>query len=236
MKEAQIKLKVDQPELLRGNILRRAICALFPNEPIFSQHAEDGTNIYTYPLIQYRVTKRDGAVVYGINEGADVLVEKVYPQLQGELKICPTYKDTSNIVRLKIIYKSINMTDSNMEPVIGKTRVYSTVTPLLLLDTKERLDIFTSAGPEDKARLLQKWMVNNLAHIFRKLNMPIAQPIKVPFIELSPVNVRKKGILMTGLAGHFATNIRIGKLGIGHYSSHGYGVVKETTGGGRTQQ
>ena len=60
--------------------LRGAIAALFPDDPLFHQHDEEGL-LYRMPRIQYRWDDA-GAVLVGLEEGARRLLEVPWPGME----------------------------------------------------------------------------------------------------------------------------------------------------------
>lgn len=227
MRETILSLSLDKDtSKIRGKNLRKAICALFPGDPLFSQHEESGKTIKRYPLIQYRLLRNKGVIIYGVNEGADML-EKIHSTMPKTLRISTEYGDTETAVDFKVVGKSVRISEF-ADNLMGKTTLYRTVTPLVLIDRKDRHEAYMAAtSPGEKAALLQGWLVNNLVNIAHELKVSLPAKVIVPLIELNNIEIKKKGIEMIGLKGQFATNMRIGNLGIGRFCSHGFGMVQK---------
>lgn len=225
MRESIIRLKLDQ-DVLVGRNIRKAFCGIFPDRDIYSQHrVEDGKTIVRYPLIQYRKSDIDKnfIVVYGINEGADELL-KIYPKIPDEIEVALDYNQETRKT-YKVLNKTIKVYDLP-DKAIGKLTLYKTVTPIILIDKKARLEAYKKAStPKEKAELIKKWLVNNLVKTAHSLGLSLKEQVEIPYLSLAETAIKKKGIDMIGLKGEFVTNMRIGNLGIGHYASHGFGVV-----------
>lgn len=68
IQQSILRLITEPPLDAYGNSLRGYISNLFPQYAILHNHREDGSFMYLYPRIQYRVTNGEGFII-GREEG-----------------------------------------------------------------------------------------------------------------------------------------------------------------------
>ena len=224
MKEVTLRLSLDKDiSALRGSALRKAICREFQDEAIFSQHAPGtGRTISRYPRIQYRVTARDGAMIYGIAEGADRIIQGLakFPE---SLQIALRYGEAPEAYRIR--RKMLIEEEIPIEATLAKYALYRTLTPIILIDARDRKERFDKASAEERALLAKKWLTGNIMNALKSLSRTTTAAVDVPYVDLDTIEVRKKGIPMIGLRGTFAVNVELGNMAVGHYVSCGFGVI-----------
>lgn len=126
-----------------------------------------------------------------------------------------------------VLGKTIKLSD-HPDEIIGKTTLYKTITPLVLIDRKDRESVYKDARTaQEKALLVRQWLINNLVSIAYGIGLKPPISVNIPYIALREVPIKKKGIDMIGLRGEFATNMIIRGMGIGHLPSHGFGVTEK---------
>jgi hypothetical protein len=221
MKQALLKITLDRRiDGLLGKSIRRAFCKILPDNPLFSQHGQDGKTILRYPLIQYRSGKGNSINIIGFNEGADALCN-----IMGSLPSSLEFPIKEGFLQIgNIVGKTIQMSEVS-DNAIGNYSYYKTLTPILLIDRKERENAYKNSTADEKAQLVRKWLVNNLVKTAYSLGLQLKDRVTIPILDLKEITVKKKGIEIIGFKGEFVTNMNIGDIGIGHFSSHGYGVV-----------
>ncbi|VVB93605.1 Uncharacterised protein [uncultured archaeon] len=197
------------PEKLRGFFGNR-----FREYPILHQHAENGTNFYQYPKVQYKIIEGT-PVILGIEEGAEILKD-----ISWEIEELILGKATYRIEERQIIERTQEFGCSD------KPQQYMFVVPWIALNEKN-YESYLQSDPKNRVTLLHRILVGNLLSISKSLGYVVLGQIKVK-TKLSPVKVISKGIPLIGFEGGFQTNFMIPEyLGIGKSVSRGFGVARK---------
>ncbi len=187
---------------------------LFWDNPYAHQHKPDGSFIYQYPCVQYKLI--DGScLLLGFKDGSEI-VKKTFHSL-----------------------KSINL-DGKWEEILSKglesytasfsftseQKPYSFLTPWLALNEKN-YDRYQRLGSwAKKQELLEKILIGNIISMSKSLGYTVPEPIKANIGKLKEVPTSLKGTPMLGFLGTFSVNFEIPDYwGIGKSVSRGFGTV-----------
>ena len=188
---------------------------VFWDNPYAHHHKSDGSLIYRYPCVQYKII--DGmCVLIGFSEGTEV-IKKTFHDL-----------------------KTINL-DNRWEEVLSKglesykasfSLSYEQIdctflTPWLALNEKnyEKYQRLGSWGK--RKELLEKILIGNIISMSKSLGYTVPAPIEANLGHLKEVKTSLKGTPMLGFLGNFSVNFEIPDYwGIGKSVSRGFGTVK----------
>jgi len=176
-------------------------------------HLADGTDIYRYPKVQYKVIKGHPTIV-ALEEG----IRSIHPHLMEEntLQIGnKTYLGTD----LNIKLSELPVGDSR------QIREYRFETPWLALN-QNNIVKYQEGTEEEKQELLSKILIGNVLSLCKGLGVTVEGQLQVTH-QLKSVFVLYKGKRMEAFTGTFQMNCCIPELcGIGKGTSRGFGTVK----------
>ncbi|RLC10946.1 MAG: hypothetical protein DRH43_05280 [Deltaproteobacteria bacterium] len=172
--EIRVVLETDQKVLAHGNSLRGFISKHFPQNPLLTNHMEDGRTIYIFPRVQYRILE-NRAIIIGVEEGIDVVsaLADHFDYLELGSKKYPILK--------KIVTKQ-------KVPVGISPRMisYRFLKPWLALNKNNysRYKLFDNF--HDKKQLLRNILTANLLSLAKGIEANILENIVVDRLELRP--------------------------------------------------
>lgn len=188
-------------EKLRGFFANK-----FRNEDLFHNHSGE-KDIYRMPLIQYKVI--NGILtVYGINEGADLVVSKFL-----------------NIKEININGEIISEFETELsikdKKFLVDDELHSYKFDSIWLALNDKNHIKYKKGELNLNKVLQ----NNILSNFKGCGIKVEKKIMVKG-EFKEVEVYVKNIKMIGFVGKFICNVEIPKyMGVGKRKSIGFGVL-----------
>ncbi|MBI5193499.1 MAG: CRISPR-associated endonuclease Cas6 [Nitrospirae bacterium] len=203
-------LKKSDAEKIRGYLGN-----MFWDNPSVHHHNADGSFIYRYPCIQYKVINGI-CLLLGFQEGIEV-IKKTFDQL-GLINLNGKWEEIlSKGLESYTAYFSIS---SEQIP-------YSFLTPWLALN-ETNYDKYQRLGSWDKRKeLLEKILIGNIISMSKSLSYTVPGPIKANIINIKEVQTSLKGTPMLGFLGAFSVNFEIPDYwGIGKSVSRGFGTVK----------
>lgn len=199
-------------EKMRGYIGRKYI-----DDFLFHNHREDGTNIYLYPLVQYKVINSKPLII-GIKDGIKSLW-KVFDEIS-ELNLDNRELE---VFDKKSFLKQIQF------GMLDNCQSYSLLTPWLALN-EENYKKYKSIDRNNwkaKKELLAKILEGNILAMSKGLGYTVPEPIKANIIRTKEVPTSLKGTPMLGFLGTFSVNFEIPDYwGIGKSVSRGFGTIK----------
>ena len=176
-------------------------------------HLSDGTEIYRYPKIQYKVLNGKPTIV-AIEEG----IRSIHRHLMEE-KILQIGNKIYSEVELDIKLSELPVGDSKY------VREYQFETPWLALNQANAVRYF-EADEEERKVILGKILIGNVLSICKGLGVTVEGQLKVSH-QLKNIPVYYKGKKMEAFTGKFQINCCIPELcGIGKGTSRGFGTVK----------
>ncbi len=214
IKQAILKLKTNPPLAGHGNSLRGYIANHFPQYDILHNHNRDGSPIYLYPRVQYRIIEGTGYLI-GIEEGV------------------PLIRLIENKIE-KIILKGLDyrVTQKQLVPEDIKFGVaeslinYLFLKPWLALNEKNYLEYMKMGSKRKKDSILSDVLKGNLLSLSKSLGYVVDEQIEVASLNLEEKECFLKGTPMLGFLGTFSVNFEIPDYwGIGKSVSRGFGTV-----------
>lgn len=198
------KFQSRDAEKLRGFFANK-----FRTEDLFHNHNGD-KDIYRMPLIQYKVI--DGILtVYGIKEGADLVVSKFL-----NIKELNINREIFNKFETKLLV------EDKLFLVDDELHCYKFDSIWLALNDKNYSSY--KKGKLDLNKLLQ----NNILSNFKGSGIKVEKKIMVKG-EFKEVEVYVKNVKMIGFLGKFICNVKIPEyFGVGKRKSIGFGSVIES--------
>jgi len=216
VKQCIVQLFPDRPlaPSARSHHLRGAVGSLFPDEKEFHQHEADGSIVYNYPLIQYKII-RGNIFLTGLGKGAESLADL---RLIGTSLVLG--KEEYAVSRQEISYATAEI------GCCFSHFAYRFSTPWLALNEKN-YEIYQCIGDfTRRKKMLARILTGNLLSMSKGLGYTVRNPIKTEFPEIREVKTKLKGIPMLAFTGIFAVNFHIPEYwGIGKSASRGFGTV-----------
>lgn len=192
---------------------------LFWDDPYVHHHKSDGSLIYRYPCVQYKVIN-GLCLLIGFHEGLEA-VKKTFHDLK-EINLDGRWEE--------ILCKGLeSYTDSFT--VVSSQISYSFHTPWLALNEKNYEKYQKLGSWPKKKELLEKILIGNIISMSKSLGYTVPEPIKAKIQNLKEVPTKLKGTPMLGFLGTFSVNFEIPDYwGIGKSVSRGFGTVKRDKG------
>jgi len=219
IKNCVIELVFDRPlgTFVKAKNLRGAIASANRELVHFHHHTINGSLIYTYPLVQYKVIDGEAYIV-GINEGA-IELGKI-DILNKSLKLG---SDKEYVVQEQKIY----FVNSNLGLYKEKIK-YEFLSPWLALNERNYEEYQKLGSWAKRKILLEKILIGNIISMSKGLGYTVPGPIEANILKSKEVNTFLKANPMLGFLGEFEVNFEIPDyLGIGKSVSRGFGTVKK---------
>jgi hypothetical protein len=194
--------------------VRGYISKTFESDANLHNHNKDGSFIYKYPRVQYKIVK-GLPVLMAIEEGINS-VRPIFKVLYGLRLGNEEYEIFEKTLQVRDTYVGIK----------EKLVEYKFLTPWLALNEKnyERYQKYGTWAK--KKELLEKILIGNIISMSKSLGYTVPEPIKVNIIKLKEVQTSLKGTPMIGFLGTFSVNFEIPDYwGIGKSVSRGFGTV-----------
>ena len=181
--------------------------------PLLHNHYDDGTNIYKYPMVQYKVIEKVPTLV-GLNEGAELLNDLF-------LKIDKMILDDREyIINNKNIYTNTFIVD-----VENKLNYYTTLTLWMALNQKNHKIYQALESKEEKEQMLEKILIGNILSFYKAVGFTANDKILAKIVYREK-ETKFKDKNMLGLAVTFITNALLPSyIGIGKSVSRGFGTI-----------
>lgn len=186
----------------------------FADQILLHNHKGDGTFIYTYPRVQFKILNKQ-AVLIGLEEGSDLLAQLWLEVDQTKLGIETLAVQESTVQKRRV--------------EIGESKrmvTYRFLTPWLALNQNNARRYHTLSKDIDRCRLLERILVGNCLSFAKSFHHNVTLRLQADCSKLRPVNRRLKGITMQGFMGLFSVNFLLpDRVGIGKSVSRGFGTV-----------
>lgn len=208
-----IKVNKDNARLLRGYFTNK-----FKTIIAMHNHKEDGSFVYGYPLIQYKIIDSN-PVLIGIGRGADILKSnKVF--LEDEL-ILGGKKYKSNEQDINIDEVEFGVFEEFIE--------YKFITSWLPLN-QENYAKYQNMSLREKDAELNRILTGNIISMCKSLGYQIPKEFKLEVIgDYIPCKklAKNKSILMNSFNGVFRVNFKLPDyIGLGKSVTKGNGVIR----------
>ncbi|MFQ3573540.1 MAG: CRISPR-associated endonuclease Cas6, partial [Thermodesulfovibrionales bacterium] len=172
---------------------------LFWDNPYVHQHEKNGSLIYRYPRVQYKIINRS-CVLIGFNEGLDIIKKKFYDLKEINL----------GGIWHEILSKGLESYTVSFSIISEQqTQTYSFLTPWLALNEKNYEQYQKLGTWAKKKELLEKTLIGNIISVSKSLGYTVPEPIKANISSMKEVQTKLKGIPMLGFLGKFSVNFEI---------------------------
>ncbi len=195
--------------------IRGYLGSVFWDNPHVHHHKENGSLIYRYPRVQYKVI--DGScVLIGFNEGLDI-VKKIFDDLK--------YINLDGRWHC-ILSKSLESYKSFFGLSLDQQSYYF-LTPWLALNHKNYEKYMKSGSWLKRKKLLESIIIGNLISMSKNLGYTVSAQVKADINSAKEIRTYFKGTPVLGFLGTFSVNFEIPDYwGIGKSVSRGYGTIK----------
>ncbi len=195
--------------------LRGYFGTAFAEETLLHHHNADGSLLYDYPRVQFKILDRTAHLI-GIAEGADLVT-----RLWGEV-------DAARIGAEELpVFES---TLARRREALGEaaaTITYQLRTPWLGLNQDNHRAYEADRSPVARQALLARVLVGNCLSLAKSFGHRVGARLSADAGGLQPSITRLKGIAMLGFVGRFRVNFHIpDRAGIGKSVSRGFGTVE----------
>lgn len=217
----QITLQIrTEPSLCEhGNSLRGYIAGIFPQYEILHNHRSDGSLLYLYPRVQYRVLHQEGYII-GIEEGVSV-VREIEPMV-----------DHLNLKGKRYSIRQKQITLENVSFGLNDAFVtFHFIKPWLALNEQNYHEYTRTGNKRKRDIILKNILKGNLLSLAKSIGYVVDKQIEVTSLFLEEKECFLKRTPMLGFLGTFSVNFEIPDYwGIGKSVSRGFGtVVKQRT-------
>lgn len=187
----------------------------FADETALHHHNANGTLVYDYPRVQFKVLDQS-ALLVGLAEGG-VVVERLWREAD----------------RARLGGEELPVLESTLtrrKELLGEceSREYRFANPWLGLNQENhrRHDAADAAG---RRELLARIIIGNSLSLAKSFGLRVGGRLTADASRLRAVPVRLKGVPMLGFVGPFAVNFALpAGLGLGKSVSRGFGTVATT--------
>ena len=202
-----------QVSAFRGAIIEKA----GRENILFHNHIDDDKFVYKYPLIQYKVVRKQPSI-FCLDAGVDE-IHHLFQKKSWNINL------SGNPVELKVDRLDLKTVTLN---VWDKSFDY-TIINWQALNEKNYPAYIKMVSFEEKAQLLQRVLTGNILSFAKGLDWHIDQPIKIQIHEIRNEQLRKmKGIHVGALDVAFSCNVFLPNfIGLGKGVSMGFGIVKQ---------
>lgn len=185
--------------------------------PHFHNHQPDGSSIYRYPLIQYKVTFRKASIVC-LNEGADE-IHHLFQQPDIELRVGDKQLLYS-VENLEAHYHRVQLWQHSFD--------YCLLNWLALNQHHHQRWQELEDDPTEQINLLQSILTGNILAFAKGIGWHVEAPLQVEITKIKQIKpLPFKGRKMLAFTLNFRSNASLPNyIGLGKGASVGFGVVK----------
>ncbi len=194
----------------------------FEDEIHMHNHQPDGTPVYQYPRVQYKVVDQT-ALLVGVNEGSELL-QRLWLEID-ETKI--------GAQQLPVLESSFE-TSSYHISISSKPIEYRFSTPWLALNQKNHEEYNKLESKLTQQDKLARTLAGNCLGMCKSLGLPRFEPherIIADCRRLKPIKTTLKGKRMIAFVGKFSLNLNLpDHIGLGKSVSRGFGTIERIGG------
>lgn len=220
IRQAILKLQTDPLLYEHGNSLRGYISNQFPQYGVLHNHNKDGSFLYFYPRVQYRIIDGMGYLI-GIKEGLDT-IRLIEPLIDSNIAL------KGNVYRIKQKQLTFGSAEFGIKSSLSS---YCFAKPWLALNERNYQEYIKNENKKGRESLFKDILKGNLLSVSKSLGYVVDKEIEVTSLNLKARECFLKGTPMLGFLGNFSVNFEIPDYwGIGKSVSRGFGtVVKQST-------
>ncbi len=217
VKQRIVQIITQEPVKGYGNSLRGYIANRYPDIELVHNHRKDGSLIYIFPRIQYKVISGTPFLI-GIEEGVDIVraIEEELNEVEIGSEVYP-------------IIKKVSIEEEVCFGISEHQVRYNVISPWLALNEEnyKRYNLLNSQIK--KIGLLKKVLTGNLLYLSKGIGYVVLEQIKVSELKIKERETYLKGTPMLGFLGTFSVNFEIPDYwGIGKSVSRGFGTIIRT--------
>ena len=189
----------------------------FEDEIFMHNHNPDGSVIYQYPRVQFKVIDQTATLI-GINEGSELL-QRLWLSFD---------RTRFGDEQLQILEAQFE-TRSEQLAVPADPLEYRFVTPWLGLN-QENFGVYTKTRNAHRRKdELSRILVGNCLGLAKSLGIRFTDRIAADCSRLTSIKTTLKGQGMIGFVGRFTLNLTLpDHLGLGKSVSRGFGTIERT--------
>jgi hypothetical protein len=194
--------------------LRGFVGSAFPEEELVHHHRRDGSLMYEYPRVQFKVIDRTAHLI-GLGEGG-----KVVERLWRELDRARLEREELPVLEATLLRRR--------EPLGGSAALldYRFVNPWLGLNQDNHARYAAARSDAERQALLERVLVGNCLAVAKAFGHWVNERLTADARRLRPRTCRFKDQPMLGFEGPFRVNFRLPTgIGIGKSVSRGFGTV-----------
>lgn len=184
------------------------------HSPLLHNHYQDGSSIYKYPLVQYKVIDHVPILV-GINEGSELLTQLFLKisELNINGKVYPVHS------------KNIEQKKSPVG-IAGELVSYQFVNYWMALNSSNYKE-YSTLSPDQKKIKLNQLLTNNILSFCKGIGIWLEDRVMVKG-EFNERKSKLKDNTMIVFEGGFIGNIWLpGLVGLGKSVSRGFGTIRK---------
>jgi len=203
--------------------LRGFAGSAFPEEELVHHHRRDGSLMYKYPRVQFKVIDRTARLI-GLADGG-VVVERLWRELD----------------QFRLDHEELPILEATLlrrrEPLgeCAELVEYRFVNPWLALNQDNHARYAAARSDAEQQAVLERVLVGNCLSMAKSFGHQVAARLLADAGQLRPVPVRLKRVPMLGFRGTFQVNFRLPAwVGIGKSVSRGFGTVESMVANGQS--
>jgi hypothetical protein len=209
------RLRFERPLAPReATHLRGFFGSAFAEEQLLHHHGTDGSLVYAYPRVQFKVLDHTAHLI-GLAEGAELVT-----RLWSEVDQAKMGEETMPVLEAGLVRRR--------EP-LGETAqsvAYWFQTPWIGLNQENHRQYQALTDPADKRALVERILVGNCLSLATAFGHRVAGRLAADARGLRPRPTRFKGVDMVAFLGTFHINFLLPvNIGIGKSVSRGFGTV-----------
>lgn len=198
-----------------ASLLRGYFGRAFGGEVMLHHHQPDGSLVYDYPRVQFKVLDRTAHLI-GVGEGCP-LVTRLWAEVD----------------QARIGFEDLTVLESRLsqrrEPLgeAAGSIVYRFRTPWLGLNQDNHRRYHALSVAAERRALLERILVGNCLSVAKAFGHRVIARLTADSDGLRPWTTRLKGVEMQGFVGTFRINFHLpDHMGIGKSVSRGFGTVE----------
>ncbi len=219
----EYRLRFERP-LVPGEAthLRGFFGSAFAEEQLLHHHRMDGSLVYDYPRVQFKVLDRT-AYLIGLAAGADLVT-----RLWGEVDQARIGEETMPVLEAGLVrrWETLGETTHSI--------AYHFQTPWMGLNQENHRQYRAIASQDERRALVERILVGNCLSLAKAFGHRVTARLTADARRLRPRPTRLKGIEMLAFLGTFRVNFHLpDHIGIGKSVSRGFGTVERIVGNER---